>query len=290
MVDHDPKLSRELRRLPAPRAGEGFTRAVMARLDTEPPAVPWLTLPRLAMVATAVVAVAVALSPTFREPFPGGGGAVPPTVAGDAAGPAGLEGSAAAAEPESTPPGRSALDEASVEPGARRGAEPGDAAAGGGAPPSGSSSGAGERGDDGRSGAAGNRSYRPDRRVVRVTERPGGETPATEAPSAAQAAGEARPGTARSAAFDPAAFDPAALDAVEREQALRRLAELRREQRQLDRRLTALAALVAPESAPALLLGGDESVELVLDLTAAAPTAGDMRPASYRPGGPPGRL
>jgi hypothetical protein len=285
MVDHDPKLSRELRRLPAPRAGEGFTRAVMARLDTEPPAVPWLTLPRLAMVATAVVAVAVALSPTFREPFPGGGGAVPPTVAGDAAGPAGLEGSAAAAEPESTPPGRSALDEASVEPGARRGA-----------PPTGTGSAAGEHGDEGRSGAAASPTYRPDRRVVRVTERPGGETAATEAPAAAQAAaGDSRPGTARPAAFeladfDPAAFDPGALDDGEREQALRRLAELRREQRQLDRRLTALAALVAPESVPALLLGGDESVELVLDLTAAAPTAGDMRPASYRPGGPPGRL
>jgi hypothetical protein len=315
MVDHDPKLSElrdELRRLPAPRAGEGFTHAVMARLDAAQPAEPWLGLPRLVMVATAVVAVAVALSPTFREPFPGGGGggASPPTVAGDTAGPAGLASGVPAGEttaPQGTPPFDRLRAGRSGGPDGEKGAAttapesvpraPGDGTATGGrnaggaaspsretaAPPSSTPSAptATERGAEGPGGAAVDDGYRPDRRVVRVTERPAAEIAAAgAAPAAADAA--------RSVSTRQPASRPAALDAGEREQALRRLAELRREQRQLGQRLTALAALAAPESAPALLLGGDESMELVLDLDAGAPSAGGVRPASYRPGEPPG--
>jgi hypothetical protein len=255
----------------------------------------------------------VALSPTFREPFPGGG-AVPPTVAGDAAGPAGLADGVPAGEtaaPEGTRPFDRLRADRSGGPGGKAGAgtaapegtppsdrpkagrsggPDGEAGAGTAAPSGGatvpgtaSAPPAGASGGASRGGAAAGDDYQPDRRVVRVTERP-----ATEL--AAAGAAPVSSDTARSATARPSRLEPAALDTSEREQALRRLAELRREQRQLDRRLTALAALVAPEAAPALLLGGDESVELVLDLTAAAPTADGVRPASYRPGGPPGRL
>jgi hypothetical protein len=217
----DQHLSNRLRDLPAPRAGEGFTRAVLARLDAEPPPAPWLTLPRLALVAAAVVAVVLALAPTFRGPRAGGAGApvrvaeaesVPAAAAATPEEPEAEQPAAVAAIEERTPALRQAQEESATAPRPR--------------------------------------AYVPDGRVVRVRDESAGP----------------------------------ALGRDERARALERLAALRREQRQIEDRLAGLAALAAPGAgAPALLLAGDESVELVLDLDAGARSAPGVRPAAYQP-------
>lgn len=94
------------------------------------------------------------------------------------------------------------------------------------------------------------------------------------APEARSAPSTAAPGAARARALDP----------EERRRAVERLRQLRREQERLSNRLAALTE--AP--APTLVLGGDESLELVLDLNAdAGPVGGGAgygaRPAGYRP-------
>lgn len=222
----DQHLSDRLRDLPAPRAGEGFNRAVLARLDAEPRPAPWLTLPRLALVAAAVVAVVLALAPTIRGPR-AGGAETPVRVAEAARVPA-----AAAVipdEPEATPgEAVAAIEERTPALDGLRAA----------------------REDEAAPEAPRPRAYVPDGRVVRV----------------------------RDESADPA------LGRDERARALERLAALRREQRQIEDRLAALATLAAPGAgAPALLLAGDESVELVLDLDAGARPAPGVRPAAYQP-------
>jgi hypothetical protein len=214
----DQHLSDRLRDLPAPRAGEGFTRAVLARLDAEPPPAPWLTLPRLALVAAAVVAVVLALAPTFRGPRAGG-----------------AEAPARVAEAERVPAAAAVVPE---EPAAK----PGEAVA--------SLEDTAPARDEATPEAPRPRAYVPDGRVVRVRDENAGP----------------------------------ALGRDERARALERLAALRREQRQIEDRLAALATLATPGAgAPALLLAGDESVELVLDLDAGARTAPGVRPAAYQP-------
>ncbi len=116
----------------------------------------------------------------------------------------------------------------------------------------------------------------------------GGETGAvTEAaavrdavPDPAPAARETRgaPSTAEAGAAQARALDP-----EERRRAVERLRQLRREQERLRTRLAALTE--AP--APTLVLGGDESLELVLDLNADAGAVGGgagygALPAGYR--------
>ena len=214
----DQHLSDRLRDLPAPRAGEGFTRAVLARLDAEPRPAPWLTLPRLALVAAAVVAVVLALAPTFRGPRAGG-----------------AEAPVRMAEAESVPAAAAVVPDPPE-------AKPGEAVA--------AIAETASARDEVAPEAPRPRAYVPDGRVVRV----------------------------RDESTDPA------LGRDERARALERLAALRREQRQIEDRIAALAALAAPGAgAPALLLAGDESVELVLDLDAGARTAPGVRPAAYQP-------
>lgn len=97
-------------------------------------------------------------------------------------------------------------------------------------------------------------------------------------PAAGDPAPRARrptPATARPAAM--LAYDDAS--DLDRQAAARRLAELRRERERL---VSDLATLAAAER-PTVVLGGDETVELVLDFGEAA--RGGVRPAAYRPNG-----
>lgn len=64
------------------------------------------------------------------------------------------------------------------------------------------------------------------------------------------------------------------------------LEELRREQRRLERELTALSQLTASDG-PVIYIGGDETLDLVLDLGSEAP--GTVQPASHRVPAPPRR-
>jgi hypothetical protein len=118
--------------------------------------------------------------------------------------------------------------------------------------------------------------------------------PSTGAPSAgattrrtAERSAADEPGTALAATPTDAAGD--GLSAAERRALARRLAELRRERQRLSEQLAAFDAAV-PDQRPALLLAGDESVELVLDVGAARARqggGGGVRPAGYRPDGRP---
>jgi len=99
---------------------------------------------------------------------------------------------------------------------------------------------------------------------------------------ASPAAGGERPaprrrGEVRTAALPTGAARHPTAGAVDHQEAVRRLAELRREQQRLRADLATLAAA----ERPTLLLGGDETVELVLDFDRTA--AGGVRPASWRP-------
>ncbi|HMB55091.1 MAG TPA: hypothetical protein VKU40_17365 [Thermoanaerobaculia bacterium] len=207
----DRRLDESLRRLPEARAGEGFTAAVMARLDagdaeTAPAASWWAPLPRLAATA-AVLLVAVAFGFWIALPSPTapGGGDTPATAATTAP---------ADAEPATEPV------------------------------------------------------------ATRVPTRSADDAPATATPTTDDPSPPAR----RTA---PATAQPAVLASdratdLDREAAGRRLAELRRERERL---VSDLATLAAAER-PTVVLGGDETVELVLDF--AEPGYG-VRPAAYRP-------
>jgi len=279
---NDHQLRDQLRSLPAPRAGEGFTRTVLARLDAEPAATAWLTVPRLVTVAVAVVVVVLALSPTFRRPR------VAPAPQGDAVAANGAgTGDVAGRTPQADP--HPALP-APIAPAAAPGVEPevaaetgiaaphaADRVADAGDPPPAASAGGERRATDptGQRPAIGRRIVVPPPDAVATGTRP------ASSPAGSTDLGSANPGSANPGA----AY--ARLPAADRRQALERLAELRRQQQRLRDRLAALAASTAPNAAPALLVGGDESVELVVDLGPGADSGpglpGGTRPARYRP-------
>lgn len=208
----DAALGAALRALPAERAGAGFTARVLARLD-RPAApsrdrAPARSLPLLAALAAAVLAVAVGLT-LIPERGPEGRAGAPPRVAdaGRVAAPA--AGSSAATVP--TAP------------------EPGLPAAGG------------------RERPAGLDRHSPE-----------GALPAPgEAAPAGFARTSAGPPSLRA---EPAADPRAALDRVRAE-----LDALRREHRRFQVGLGALPEIGA-DGEPVLYLGGDEGLELVLDL------------------------
>lgn len=211
------QLRENLRRLPEARAADGFTEAVLARLETEdartaprPVLAPAVLRPALAAVAlvAVVTAVVVLLS----------GGPAPEQRA---------DGPEVPAVADGGPP------EAAV-----------------GVPAA-----AGRTADAGAAPAA----------------EPAAPTPDREPASRGPVSRGAEPASAEPAATGPAATRPAKA----------RLAELRRERQRLLEQLAALEAL--PRQEPKLLLGGDESVELVLDLGRPDLERGGVRPAAYRP-------
>lgn len=212
----DRRLDESLRRLPEARAGEGFTAALMARLDAgdaeaAPAASWWTPLPRLAATA-AVLLMAVAFGFWIALPSPtvSGGGDTPATAATTA--------------PADTGP--------ATEPAA-----------------------------------------------ARVATRSADDAPAAATPTTGDPSPPVRrpaPATAQPAAAQPAALASDRATDLDREAAGRRLAELRRERERL---VSDLATLAAAER-PTVVLGGDETVELVLDF--AEPGYG-VRPAAYRP-------
>jgi hypothetical protein len=101
--------------------------------------------------------------------------------------------------------------------------------------------------------------------------------PAAAEPAATQAASDVAPPSTPAAAQPTASLASDRAARLDHEAAARRLAELRRERERL---VSDLATLAAAER-PTVVLGGDETVELVLDF--AAPGFGAVRPASYRP-------
>jgi hypothetical protein len=247
----DQRLRANLQRLPDGRAGEGFTQAVLARVDElerrrqRPAGLPrWLTPPRLmtAAVAAAAVLAAALLLPAMAPP------ATPP--------------SAAASAPQSAPaagPARS-LPSAASPAAATSGS---DSAADLGAP-------------------------EVHLAAVPAADAAGVDAAAVDEPTAGSPAGEqiaaARTGATGSDQLGGPTARPATRPAdVDRRDLARRVAELRRERARLAEQLAALDASV-PAERPALLLAGDESVELVLDVGAAqAQRGGGTRPAGYRP-------
>ena len=270
---NDHQLRDQLRNLPARRAGEGFTRTVLARLDAEPAAPAWLTVPRLVMVAVAVVVVVLALSPTFRGPRAVAAAPQGDAVAANGAGAGDVAGRTPQADPHPAHP-------APIAPAAAPGVAPEVAAETGIAAPHAADRVA-DAGDAPPAASAGGERPATDptgqrptigRRIVV----PPPDAVATGTRPASSSAGSANPGAtyATLAGRRP----PAGAE---------RLAELRRQQQRLRDRLAALAASTAPNAAPALLVGGDESVELVVDLDPGADSApglaGGTRPASYRP-------
>lgn len=104
-------------------------------------------------------------------------------------------------------------------------------------------------------------------------------TPGTEAPSVALP-----PETPETAVKPPAAVSPAAAS-DRRTETVARLEELRREHTRLVRDLRGLRELA--DGSQVIYIGGDESLDFVLDLQTEMPPAGgpDVRPATHRGGG-----
>lgn len=300
---NDEHLKESLRRLPEARAGEGFTRAVLARIEEmeaeedrpresrAPGAGGWpswlpLPTPRLATVLVAAMVVGLVAAPLLLNgpaaPRPAGwvetvagGDAATPQPAEDGAEGLEMAGSGEAARPSAgalhgqqppadqraavdlpapTLPPRAPAQDPAVE-GSRSGE--GDDAA----------SEAGSGNDETEGGIGGNAGTPPAPDASRPRDRAGSPAPPAQSTGGgdtrlASASGEAAP--------------------LDREAALRRLTELRRRQERLRAELAALSDTGRPGSAPALLLGGDESVELVLDLGSPryADAGGTVRPAA----------
>lgn len=280
----DERLRENLRRLPEAGAGEGFTRAVLARLADEPtgaedparePGSPqparWLRslrlpplVPRLATAAAVMVVattLALALVPVLNGTGSGDSGsghAVEPVMVAESA-------TATEAGPgEETAPARQPAEAAAATVTEATEPEPRRTAATDSEP-----SPVPNPARDSMTDPA------PETVPPVAAAR---DTPETAAPAEAQ-----RP-TAEPRGSEPRSSEPRALDPEERRRAVERLRQLRREQEQLRTRLAALTE----RPAPTLVLGGDESLELVLDLSAdAGPTEGlggyGAQPASYRP-------
>lgn len=272
----DERLRANLRRLPDERASDGFTEAVLARVDElerrrqrRPGRLAaWLTPPRL-LTATAALAAAVLAAAVVLPRLP----AAEPSPASDdpaiAATPAPDAGSPAAAGSGRTDArGTSEARPATTAP---RLADGLDAVAS--RTPS----------------AATPFSDRPDLRTAGLSGDEAGTPLAAAEPPAGSAAGSSPPGgtSGNRLAAAPAAGSDDGLSAAERRALARRLAELRRERERLAQQLAALDAAV-PDRRPSLVLAGDESVELVLDVGAARQQqggggGGSIRPAGYRP-------
>lgn len=231
----DEHLRASLRSLPTAKAGDGFTEAVLARVDERArrPATILTPLRLTAAAATIAVAVAVALwAPVAFGPAPDETPRIADTQAAPAS-PVGEDAAPPTAPSAPEPPARTARAE-SPAPGAAPGTPPREAS---------------------------------NRREPGET-RPPGPTTVLAAAERGDTATTAHPGDGHR---------------VDRSEARRRLAELRRERQRLEARW---AALGEAEEPPALLLAADESVELVLDLgrrPAGGGLHGDIRPASQPP-------
>jgi hypothetical protein len=329
----DQHLGESLRRLPEARARDGFTAAVLARVDrlaageggrVSPPApARWLGGWPLAgaltaAVSVAAVTVAVLLALGAADPRPRDGavlqaaareaeeGAVPPGsggARGTAVNPPAGEVGAAGREEIASPTG----PDPRVSHG---GAHQGGAAAAGAAEHG--TDGAGAGGAAGAMRTAGRRpNAAADRQAPRAVERvavvgPGAEPGVAGAEAAGVEAARdraaappdstlARSTTAAPAFAAPSTASPSPAETSYRlaaagrpgagvgDEAAERLARLRRERAELLAELTALRRAVPPPRPSELLLGGDESFELVLDLQAGGRSGREAPGGGYQP-------